>query len=80
MTVEDGDETNGFDAGPDFPTNPAGYNTYNLGMMVAAMSPLEAADSNARTPAKASSMPTLKSTRSWRCGMSWRLNMGRWRR
>jgi hypothetical protein len=46
MMVEDSDETNGFGAGPDFASSPEpGYNSYNLGMMVAAMSPLEAANS-----------------------------------
>jgi len=46
VTAEDGDETNGLGATPDFPTNPPGFNSYNLGMMVAAMSPLETANSS----------------------------------
>src|ERR1700683_962800 len=46
IMLDDGDEMNGFSAGPDFPTQPSGHNNYNLGMMVAAMSPLETANSS----------------------------------
>jgi hypothetical protein len=41
ITSDDGDETNGFGNSPDFPTVPPGYNNYNLGMQVAAMSPVQ---------------------------------------
>jgi hypothetical protein len=43
---DDSDETNGFGSGPDFPTTPPGKNNYNLGMQVAAMSPLDTANSS----------------------------------
>jgi hypothetical protein len=46
ITSDDGDETNGFGNSPDFPTVPPGYNNYNLGMQVAAMSPVQTANSN----------------------------------
>jgi hypothetical protein len=45
ITSDDGDETNGFGNSPDFPTVPPGYNNYNLGMQVAAMSPVQTANS-----------------------------------
>jgi hypothetical protein len=45
ITSDDGDETNGFGNSPDFPTVPTGRNNYNLGMQVAAMSPVQAANS-----------------------------------
>jgi hypothetical protein len=45
VMLDDGDEMNGFGAGPDFATQPSGHNNFNLGMMVAAMSPLETANS-----------------------------------
>jgi hypothetical protein len=43
IMLDDGDEMNGFGAGPDFATKPAGHNNFNLAMQVAAMSPLETA-------------------------------------
>jgi len=46
IALDDGDDMRGFGAGPDFPTDPPGHNSYNLGMMVAAMSPLETTNSN----------------------------------
>ena len=46
VMLDDGDEMNGFGAGPDFATVPAGHNNYNLAMQVAAMSPLETANLN----------------------------------
>ena len=36
----------GFTAGPDFPTYPSGYNTFNLGMVVATMSPVQTANAH----------------------------------
>ena len=45
IMLDDGDEMNGFGAGPDFATIPAGHNNFTLGMQVAAMSPLETANS-----------------------------------
>jgi hypothetical protein len=48
IASDDSDELNGFSAGPDFATTPTGYNNYNLGMQVAAMSPLETANSSLR--------------------------------
>jgi hypothetical protein len=44
ITSDDGDEMNGFGATPDFATNPPGFNSFNLGMMVAAMSPVQTAN------------------------------------
>ena len=46
ITSDDGDEMNGMSAGPDFPTNPPGHNNFNLSMMVAAMSPVQTANSH----------------------------------
>ncbi len=46
IMLDDGDEMNGFGAGPDFPTSPAGRNNFNLAMQVASMSPLETANSS----------------------------------
>jgi hypothetical protein len=46
ITVDDGDEINGFSAGPDFATTPPGNNNYNLAMQVAAMSPTQTANQN----------------------------------
>ena len=46
IAFDDGHQMNGFGAGPDFVTTPGGYNNYNLGMQVAAMSPLETANSS----------------------------------
>jgi hypothetical protein len=46
ITAEDGDETNGFEESPDFTTDPPGHNGFNLGMIVATMSPLETANSS----------------------------------
>jgi hypothetical protein len=46
IVSDDGDEMNGFGAGPDFPTVPPGYNGFNLAMQVASMSPLETANSS----------------------------------
>src|SRR2546427_5186024 len=43
---DDGDQMNGFGAGPDFATTPAGHNNANLALRVAAMSPLQTAASN----------------------------------
>lgn len=43
IASDDGDETNGLGAGPDFPTDPPGYNGYNLAMQVAATSPVQTA-------------------------------------
>jgi hypothetical protein len=40
LLTDDGDQLNGFSAGPDFATNPAGYNNNNFGMQVATFSPL----------------------------------------
>jgi hypothetical protein len=44
--LDDGDEMNGFGAGPDFATQPVGHNNFNLAMQVAAMSPLETANAS----------------------------------
>ena len=44
IMLDDGDQMNGFGAGPDFATVPAGRNNFNLAMQVAAMSPLETAN------------------------------------
>jgi hypothetical protein len=46
ITSDDGDQTNGFGNSPDFPTVPTGYNNYNLAMQVAAMSPVQTANSS----------------------------------
>lgn len=46
FTADDGDQMAGFTAGPDFPTSPSGYNTFNLGMVVATMSPVQTANSH----------------------------------
>ncbi len=46
IASDDGDYMNGFGAGPDFATVPPSNNNYNLAMQVAAMSPLETADTN----------------------------------
>lgn len=46
FTSDDADEMNGFGAGPEFATVPSGKNNYNLAMQVAAMSPVETANSS----------------------------------
>jgi len=46
IMLDDGDEMNGFGAGPDFATQPAGHNNFNLAMQVAAVSPLETASTS----------------------------------
>jgi len=46
MGSDDGDQMNGFGAGPDFATNLPGHNNANLALRVAAMSPLQTAASN----------------------------------
>src|SRR4030095_5282233 len=46
IMLDDGDEMNGFGAGPDFATKPAGHNNFNLAMQVAAMSPVQTANPN----------------------------------
>ena len=44
IASDDGDNMSGISGGgPDFTTNPAGHNTYNLAFLVATVSPLEAA-------------------------------------
>ena len=45
MEVEDSDETAGFKVSPDFTTDPPGGNNFNLGVMVAMLSPIETANS-----------------------------------
>jgi len=45
LMFDDGDEMFGFGAGPDFATTPSGHNDFNLSMQVAAMSPVETANS-----------------------------------
>ena len=46
ITSDDGDEMNGFSTSTDFPTIPPGRNNLNLSMMVAAMSPVQTANSH----------------------------------
>lgn len=46
IAVDDGDEMYGFGTAPNFTTKPAGHNSSNLAMQVAAMSPCETANSD----------------------------------
>jgi hypothetical protein len=43
---DDGDELQGFQAGPDFPTAPPGKNNYNLALLILSESPVQTANSS----------------------------------